>query len=79
MDSQETKELVSKQMKARNRRYYFDVKENSKGVRYVTISETQPNNSDFRRMRLMVFEDHFDEFLKILGEVDSEMKSLQKK
>lgn len=77
--SREATELVSKQMRANNRRYYFDVKENGKGDRYLTISETQPGNNDFRRVRLMVFEDHFEGFFKILKELKNEMVFSRKK
>lgn len=67
------KEIYGHSLRARSRRYYFDIKENRNGDRYVTISETQPNNSQFKRMRLMIFGEYLDDFIENLQNLKSKM------
>ncbi len=67
------KEIYGQTIKARGRRYYFDIKENRNGDRYVTISETQPKNNQFKRMRIMVFGEYLDDFIVGLQDLKSKI------
>lgn len=67
------KEIYGQSIKARGRRYYFDIKENRNGDRYVTISETQPKNNQFKRMRIMVFGEYLEDFIVGLQDLKSKI------
>ncbi len=72
-------ELVSDFLKARGRKYYFDVKQKSNGDRYLTISELQPNNQKFKRMRILVFEEYLKEFSEKLNKVVNQLDKISSK
>ena len=61
----ERKELFTAKILARSRTYYLDVKENSKGERYLVINESRPtaDGTSVDRNRVMVFEEHMPEFV----------------
>ncbi|MEN3034480.1 MAG: DUF3276 family protein [Aquificaceae bacterium] len=66
----ENGKVFSKRLLAGKRTYYFDVKRGRDGSAYLVISEQR----DDKKVRLMVFEDRLDAFLKTLEEVVKEMK-----
>ena len=75
----EEKDLFSDFFKARGRKYYFDAKKKENGDRYVTISELQPNNTKFKRMRILVFEEYLDDFSEKLQNIINKLKDSSKK
>ena len=68
------KDLFSDFFKARGRKYYFDAKKKENGDRYVTISELQPNNVKFKRMRILIFEEYLDDFAEKLQNIIEKLK-----
>ena len=70
------KELFSENLRARSRKYYFDIKENRSGNKYVTISETQPKNPHFKRMRIMIFEEYIESFIEKLTEFKEKLNEM---
>ncbi len=57
--------LYSEKIKVGRRTYFFDVKENNEGDRYLVITESKamPDNT-FRRDRIMIFEEYIEDFEK---------------
>lgn len=66
----ENGKLFSKRLSAGKRTYYFDVKKGKDGSAYLVISEQR----DDKKVRLMVFEDRLDAFLKTLEEAVQQLK-----
>ncbi len=55
---------------ARDRTYFFDVKEAKNGKKYLVFSETRLNKEGkFDRQRIMVFQDHFQEIYEAMKKV----------
>jgi hypothetical protein len=56
--------LFNTRVVAGKRHYFFDVKENQRGERYLTITESQPDREGpFARQRIMIYREHLDAFL----------------
>ena len=60
MEIQENREIFATRVQAGNQTYFVDVKINRQGEPYLTICEV---NKLGERIRLMVFEDHAEEFI----------------
>jgi len=58
----ERKELFTEKVVAGRRTYFFDVKETKDGAKYLVISERDSANPDGGNNRVMVFEDHLQNF-----------------
>ena len=56
------KEIHTEKITAESRTYYFDVKENRNGDRYLCITEKRSSGGEYNRHRVMVFEEHLDAF-----------------
>jgi hypothetical protein len=71
-----TEEIYSKKISCGKRTYFFNLKEQESGTRFVDIVESQylHNEDRHQRVRLVIFEDHIDEFVQALGEVAEELK-----
>ena len=71
-----TEEIYSKRISCGKRTYFFNLKEQSSGTRFIDIVETQGRRGEERhnRVRLVVFEDHLDEFVDALREVGDQLK-----
>ncbi len=67
------KSLFSTSFKSGRRTYFFDVKSSSNGF-YLIISEVQTIKGKERKDRLIIFEEHLDNFLEKLEEVSSQLK-----
>ncbi len=65
--SNDRKELFTQKVVAGNRTYYFDLKETQQGAKYLSITESQGLKG--MRQRIMVFEDHLNEFKEGLEKV----------
>ncbi|MCX7966929.1 MAG: PUR family DNA/RNA-binding protein [Armatimonadetes bacterium] len=60
---------------AGKRHYFFDVKENERGERYLVITESQPSSeSTYSRQRVMVYQEHLDAFLSGLRDAIKAMR-----
>lgn len=73
------KELFSEKISTGRRTYFFDVKESIDNVWYLVISESRPGRGDlFIHSRIMVFEEHIQEFLdglnKAIGFIEQHNK-----
>ena len=62
MANEDRKELFSVMVSAGTRTYFFDVKESKEGVRYFVISESRQTDSGHEHHRVMVFEEHVEQF-----------------
>ena len=61
--SEQKERLFSESVKAGSRTYFFDVKENINGDKYIVISESKKVGEDtFRRHNTMVFQEDLDKF-----------------
>ena len=67
--SDNKQELFSHRIHAGRRTYFFDVKEGSDGIKHLVITETRHSDGDRERSRVMVFEEHFEEFFGCLKEI----------
>lgn len=71
------KPIISKTVKAGSRIYYFDVRKDSKGNNYISVTEMAKKNNRNRPIRNSVFihDEHIEEFCKTLVEiVDNHIK-----
>ena len=61
----EENELFTKKVHAGSRIYFFDVKENSEGTLYLTITENkfQAENEKPERFRILIYEDKLKDFV----------------
>jgi hypothetical protein len=58
-------ELFSISMAAGSRTYFFDVKESVNGNKYLKISESRRDpEGEFEHSRVMVYEEHIEQFLE---------------
>lgn len=71
----ERRELFTYKLLTGKRIYFFDVKEGRDGARYLVISEKHPNSQDPGRSRIMVFEEHLEEFSEGLHQALSFLES----
>ncbi len=67
------KSVFSSSFKAGRRTYFFDVKHSPSGF-YIIVSEVQTIKGKERKDRIIVFEEHIDQFIKTLEETVSELK-----
>ncbi len=67
------KSVFSTSFKAGRRTYFFDVKHSPSGF-YIIISEFQTIKGKERKDRVIIFEEHIDEFIKNLEETVEELK-----
>jgi hypothetical protein len=72
----EKKPLFSKSLKKPKRDYYFDIKEASTGLKYLTIIESSEGDTPDKREshRIMIFEETFTDFFGILNELYRKVK-----
>jgi hypothetical protein len=66
--SEEKEELYSAKLPAGKRTYFFDVKESTENVRYLTITESRKKGEkEFERHRIMVFRENALAFNEEIG------------
>ncbi len=70
-------EIYSEKFLAGGRTYFFDIKANSKGDYYIAISESKKTATGFERHRVIVFEDHADNFLNCVISLTSKLRELR--
>jgi len=61
-DQQPRKELFKERVNAKDRTYFFDVKEATNGSKYLTINESRRVGDKNEYSRILVFEDHMPAF-----------------
>ncbi len=71
-----TEEIYSQRISCGKRTYFFNLKEQSSGTRFIDIVESKYERQDdsHQRVRLMIFEDHIDEFVRALSETARRLK-----
>ncbi len=71
MRGNNSKELVSRCIKAGSRVYFIDAKQDSRGHNYIVISENRSNlkTGERERHRLFLYEEDFDKFTEGFMEV----------
>ncbi|HEY6172563.1 MAG TPA: DUF3276 family protein [Candidatus Kapabacteria bacterium] len=66
---EQKKELFKERVNAKDRTYFFDVKESVKGTKYLTINESKKVGDKFEHNRIFIFEDQIpaftDGFMKV--------------
>jgi hypothetical protein len=64
MGGKHRRTLFNKRVAAGKRHYFFDVKENQRGERYLVITESQPTGEGtYSRQRVLIYQEHLDAFL----------------
>jgi hypothetical protein len=63
-------ELVTHKILAGSRTYFLDLKESKEGDKYLIISESQKEGTNYKKHRIMIFEENlktfYDELTKII-------------
>ncbi len=77
MKGNNSKELVSRCIKAGSRVYFIDAKQDSRGHNYIVISENRSNlkTGERERHRLFLYEEDFDKFSEGFMEVLDAVKT----
>lgn len=70
-------EVYSEKLIAGGRTYFFDIKANSKGDYYIAVSESKKTGSGFERHRVIVFEDHAENFLNCMNNLTVKLRELR--
>ncbi|MEA1927129.1 MAG: DUF3276 family protein [Candidatus Auribacterota bacterium] len=73
-----TEEIYSQKISCGKRTYFFNLKEQASGTRFIDIVESKYERNEDRhhRVRLLIFEDHIDEFIEALSETSERLKSM---
>jgi len=75
MEGERRQTLFSAHVVAGKRHYFFDVKENERGERYLVITESQPSaESAYSRQRVLIYQEHLDAFLSGLRDAVKAMR-----
>jgi len=71
-----TEEIYSQRLTCGKRTYFFNLKEQASGTRFIDIVESkyERENDSHQRVRLVIFEDHIDEFVQALVEAARRLK-----
>lgn len=67
-------ELDTKSLRCGKRLYHFNLKKTSGGNKYIDIVEIRNQNDTREKDRIMVFEDHIDEFMQTLSKMAVNLK-----
>ncbi|UCE67514.1 MAG: DUF3276 family protein, partial [Candidatus Zixiibacteriota bacterium] len=65
-DGNPKKAIFSRTIKASSRTYFIDVKETSKGGKYLTICESRKVDGDWQKNRIIVFDNDIPSFFQAL-------------
>ncbi len=68
-------EIDTKSLKCGKRLYHFNLKKTSGGNKYIDIVEIRNEKDSREKDRIMIFEDHINEFMEILGEMVTNLKT----
>ena len=67
--------IYSKNIKAGNRTYFFDIRKTKSGEKYIHITESRQENGEWVRNNIVIFHDHIGDFLKMLEEIKSKIST----
>ncbi len=72
-------EIYSKKISCGKRTYFFNLKEQDSGTRFIDIKESRYDRDRDRhqKVRIFIFEDHIDEFIEALQETAHKLKTLE--
>ena len=65
------KDLFHERVRAGGRTYFLNVKETREGKPYLSLVESRKNGENFEKSRMLVFQDHLDDFIKGLQSVQT--------
>jgi len=69
-------EILTKSLKCGKRLYHFNLKRTSGGNKYIDIVEIRPQGDTKEKDRIVIFEDHIEEFLNTLKEMATNLLQL---
>lgn len=70
-------ELYTKKLTVGGTTYYFDIKKTKKGDKYLKITETGFRDGQKVSHRILIFEDHAEEFKNALDEAIGQLQNLK--
>ena len=70
--------IYSKNIKAGNRTYFFDIRVTKSNEKYLHITESRKENEEWIRNNIVIFHDHIDEFFKVLDEIRKKLLLISK-
>jgi len=62
-------QIASTMVKAKGKTFFLDLKKASNNAKYLTICESRKRDGKFEKSYVMIFEDHFESFVRGLQEV----------
>lgn len=65
--------IHTEKLKAGGRDYFFDIRGTQRGDRYIHITESRLKDGQEFRGNIVIFEDHIEEFTKILEDVKNKI------
>ena len=71
-------EIDTKSLKCGKRLYHFNLKKTSGGNKYIDIVEIRNQQDSREKDRIMIFEDHINEFMEILSDMATNLKKINK-
>ncbi|NOZ64381.1 MAG: PUR family DNA/RNA-binding protein [Caldiserica bacterium] len=66
-------ELLTKSLKCGKRIYHFNLKKTTGGNKYLDIVEIRPQGDTREKDRIVIFEDHIEEFMSTLSDMASNL------
>jgi hypothetical protein len=67
-------EIFSTKIQKGSRTYFFDIRRNSRGDFYLTISESKKSGGQVERHRIMIFEEDFCDFSDAFQKISIEFR-----
>ncbi|MEO0202176.1 MAG: DUF3276 family protein [candidate division WOR-3 bacterium] len=64
----------SKKVRTSRRTYFFDIKTDSKGNSFISISESRKTPSGLKRQMIVIYPENIEEFYEAFLEVKSNLK-----
>lgn len=71
-------EIDTKSLRCGKRLYYFNLKKTSGGNKYIDIVEIRNEKDTREKDRIMVFEDHINEFMETLSKMVANLQKEDK-
>jgi len=66
--------LMSKRIRAGRRTYFFDIKKDSKGQSFITISESRKTNEGYKKQMIVIYPEDLEKFYEAFKEVKDSLK-----
>jgi hypothetical protein len=71
-------EIDTKSLKCGKRLYHFNLKKTSGGNKYIDIVEIRNEKDTREKDRIMIFEDHINEFMETLSKIATNLQKEDK-